>query len=195
MKVILKSAHPEAYGDLEIECRELTREELTKYIEQTPETEKFVGTKTAPVAARKGTPGEEIVTKLTINYEGREYIMSEVKNTVQERTIADGSVQPDIVVTNTHSTSNEQYIVKYEKFLKMYTANADGTFTPNPDERPLTRVSENIAFTTSWGETVICLAGSYIVTYDAASNDYNSLEQGACESTYTQTPVAPGMKF
>ena len=45
MKVILKSAHPEAYGDLEIECRELTREELTKYIEQTPETEKFVGTK------------------------------------------------------------------------------------------------------------------------------------------------------
>ena len=195
MKVILKSAHPEQYGDLEIECRELTREELTKLIEATPESEKFIGTKTAPVEARKGVPGEEIVTKLTINYEGREYIMSETKNTVQERTVADGTTKPDIVVTNSQSTSNEQYIVKYEKFAKMYTANNDGTFTPNPDERPLTRVSENIAFTTSWGETVICLAGSYIVTYDAAGNDYNALEQGAFESTYTARPASPGVRF
>ena len=195
MKVILKSAHPEQYGDLEIECRELTREELTTYIANTPESEKFVGTKTASVEARKGIPGEEIVTKLTIMYEGREYIMSEVKNVVKERELADGSVRPDVVVTNFQSTSNEQYIVKFEKFIKMYTANNDGTFTPNPDERPLTRVSENIAFTTSWGETVICLAGSYIVTYDAAGHDYNALEQGACESTYTTRPAAPGVKF
>ncbi len=194
MKVILKSAHPEAYGDLEIECRELTREELTKYIEQTPETEKFVGTKTAPVAARKGTPGEEIVTKLTINYEGREYIMSEVKNVVRERQLADGTTQPDIVVKNVNSTSNEEYIVKFEKFAKTYTPNTDGTFTPMPDERPLTRVRENIAFTTSWGETVICLNGSFIVTYNAAEHDYNALEQGAFESTYSIVEE-PGVKL
>ena len=190
MKVVLKSAHPEQYGDLEIECRELTREELTEYIANAPAQDKMVGTKTAVVEARKGVPGEEIVTKLTISYEGREYIMSEVKNAVREREISDGTVQPDIVVTNVNSTSNEQYIVKFEKFEKTYTPNADGTFTPVPDERPLTRVRENIAFDTSWGEKVICLAGSFIVTYNAETHDYNALEKGAFESTYSvvETP-------
>ena len=194
MKVILKSAHPEEYGDLEIECRELTREELTEYIANAPAEDKFVGTKTAAVEARKGVPGEEIVTKLTITYEGREYIMSEVKNVVRERQLADGTTQPDIVVKNVNSTSNEEYIVKFEKFAKTYTPNTDGTFTPMPDERPLTRVRENIAFTTSWGETVICLNGSFIVTYNAAEHDYNALEQGAFESTYSVVEE-PGVKL
>ena len=37
---------------------------------------------------------------------------------------------------------------------------------------------------TSWVAPAVCLAGSYIVTYNAEENDYNTLEQGAFNSTY-----------
>lgn len=90
----------------------------------------------------------------------------------------------DIVVTSVNSIFNEQYIVKTNKFSKMYELNDDGTFTPAPDPRELTRVSEAIIIMTAWGAPAVCLAGSYIVTYDAASNDFNTIEQGAFNSTY-----------
>lgn len=35
------------------------------------------------------------------------------------------------------------------------------------------------------GSKAICLKGGYIVTYNAEENDYNTLEKGAFESTYT----------
>lgn len=50
----------------------------------------------------------------------------------------------DIVVTNVNSIFNEQYIVKTNKFSRMYELNDDGTFTLVPDFRKLTRVSEDI---------------------------------------------------
>lgn len=37
---------------------------------------------------------------------------------------------------------------------------------------------------TAWGEQALCLKGSYIVTYNAIENDFNTLEKGALESTY-----------
>ena len=96
----------------------------------------------------------------------------------------DGTMCPDIVVTNVNSTSNEQYVVKANKFPNMYEANLDGTFAPKPDPRELTRVSENLVIMTKWGSPAVCLAGSYIVTYDAADNDFNTIEKGAFDSTY-----------
>ena len=44
---------------------------------------------------------------------------------------------------------------------------------------------------TLWGSEAICLKGSYIVVYNASENDYNTLERGARESTYTVTPYEP----
>lgn len=69
----------------------------------------------------------------------------------------------------------------------MYTQNEDGTWTPNPDERLLTQVDEDVIIKTAWGSEAVCLKGSYIVTYNAEENDFNTLEQGAFESTYKKT--------
>ncbi len=66
----------------------------------------------------------------------------------------------------------------------MYIPIEGGLFAPVFDPRLISRVSENVIIITAWGEPVVCLAGSYIVTYDEASNDYNGLEKGAYDSTY-----------
>ena len=180
-KIVLKSVNPEEYGDIEVECRVLERADIPAYIDTIPETEKFMGVKVAPVAARLATPGEVIHTTLTTEIGGRLYMLSEESNTAREG---------DYVVTNVGSTSNEQYIVRGEKFAKTYEANADGTFTPVPDPRMLTRVPENIMFTTSWGAPAICLAGSYLVTYGPTS--FNTLEKDAYAKTYKPyVPTVP----
>ena len=178
-KVTLKSAHPEEYGDLEIICKVIPNKEIGAYLATIPEEEKFVAAKVAPVSAREGKEGEKIVTTLTVVVDGREYIMHEEENDVQVR---DGIT--DIVVTNINSTSNERYIVKGEKFSQTYLPIEEGLFVPVFDPRLISRVSENVIIITAWGEPVVCLAGSYIVTYDEASNDYNGLEKGAYDSTY-----------
>ena len=184
MDVVLKSVHPEEYPDKIVRCRVIQNANINEYVNSISDEEKMIATKTAPVEARLGQVGETIHTTLMTTYEGNEYILSEEDNTVGEREMADGTMAPDVVVTNVNSTSNEQYVVKANKFANMYELNDDGTFTPVPDPRELTRVSEDIVIMTAWGAPAVCLAGSYIVTYDAASNDFNTIEQGAFNSTY-----------
>ena len=183
--VVLKSTYPDQYPDITVKCRVIENDKIGAYIDSIDDSEKFVATKTAPVEARLGKVGEQIHTTLKTVYGGKEYILSEEDNVVEERDMGDGGKCEDIVVTNVNSTSNEQYVVKANKFSSMYEANLDSTFTPRPDPRELTRVSENVVIVTAWGAPAVCLAGSYIVTYDAASNDYNTIEKGAFESTYT----------
>ena len=58
-KITLKSAHPEQYGDITIECREiLSAEEMVRFLESIPESEKFMASKVAPVRARRGKKGK-----------------------------------------------------------------------------------------------------------------------------------------
>ena len=195
--IVLKSTHPDEYPDLAIECRVIPNDEIGAYLDTIPEEKKFYAYKTGKVAARFGKPGEEVKTTLKTVVDGREYILSEEEDVVREREIKafndEVTTVPDIVVTNISSTSNEEYIVKYEKFLKTYTpepaVDENGkpytVFAPTYDSRLLTQVDENVIIMTAWGAPAICLAGSYIVTYDTAINDYNTLEQGAYLSTYT----------
>lgn len=100
----------------------------------------------------------------------------------------------DVVVTNYHSTSNEEYVVKHQKFMSTYEFVEDDRtpvhsrglaprFMPKYDSRLLTQVDENVIIMTSWGAPAVCLAGSYIVTYNTDTNDYNIIERGAFEST------------
>ena len=183
-KIILKSCHQEEYPDLEIICRVLQKEEIGEYLRNIPEEKKFIGTKIAPVAARRGVVGEKVDTVLKTVIDGREYILSEESGVVKER---DGLV--DIVVTNVSSTSNEEYIVKAAKFAKTYNADGSGYYIPARDPRVLTEVPENLIIMTAWGSEAICLQGSYIVTYSEEECDYNTLERGAKESTYEVTPI------
>ena len=178
-KIILKSTHPEEYPDLIIECRVIPNDQIGAYLAAIPDDRKFYAHKTGRVTARAGKVGEKIKTTLTTIVDGKEYILSEEENAVKER---DG--YPDIVVTNVSSTSNEQYIVKSAKFRDTYISGDADSWIPVYDSRLLTLVDENIIIMTSWGAPAVCLAGSYIVTYNAEENDYNTLEQGAFNSTY-----------
>ena len=176
VEIVLKSPRPEEYPDLVVRCRVIKRDKIGEYIKNIPDEDKCVGCKTQPVEARVGVVGETIVTTLMTTYEGREYILSEVKNTVGETEMKDGTKRPDIVVTNIHSTSNEQYIIRADKFEKMYDAKTDGTFTPKPDSRPVAKLSEDVVIETSWGALAVGLKGSYIVTYDEERQSYNTIE-------------------
>lgn len=182
-KVVLKSARPEEYGDLVVECRVIPNEEIGTYLATIPEERKIVATKKKGVKARLGVPGETIHTVLTTVIDGKEYILSEESATVKEREQADGTMMSDIVVTNIHSTSNEEYVVKAAKFADTYYQDGE-EYMPQSDPRLLTQVSENVIIITSWGAKAVCLAGGFIVTYDASKNDYNTLEAGAFASTY-----------
>ena len=191
-KIILKSVCPEKYGDLEIECRVIENDKIGEYLESISESQKFVAYKTGQVIARRGMLGENVKTVLKTVVDGKEYVLSEEEGTVRERTYTkDGQTITglDFVVTNISSTSNEQYIVKEERIGSTYdyveqTENGI-LLTPKYDPRTFVQVNENIIIVTAWGSKAVCLAGSYIVTYNALENDYNTVEAAAFNSTYT----------
>ena len=187
-KAVLKSAHPDEYPDLVIECKVIPNDKIGKYLDSIPDDKKFYAFKSQSVKAGRGNPGEVIDTVLTTVVDGKEYILSEESTVVQER-LLNGKVVPDVVVTNDRSTSNEEYVVKFQKFANSYDLDLSGDdvrYKPKYDSRLLTEVDENIIIMTAWGSPALCLAGGYIVTYDAESCDYNTLEKGAFNSTYTR---------
>lgn len=186
-QITLKSANPAQYGDLTVECKVIPNDQIGAYLKNIPETNKCVAYKSGHVHARKGIPGEVIVTTLYVEIDGKYYILSEETTTVSVR---NGEV--DWVVTNTSSTSNEQYVVKDATFKKTYEMAADTTVTPNGVEfvptyepRNLTRVDENIIIITAWHSEAICLRQSYVAEYNANENDYNTLNDKAKNKTYT----------
>ena len=188
-KIILKSANPEVYGDLEIECRVIENDKIGEYLKTIPEEKKFVGYKNGEVKARKGNSGEVIKTILKTEIDGKEYILNEEEGKVSVRTYEKDGVEitaSDVIVTNVSSTSNEEYIVKHQKFMQTYEMGENNSWVPVYDPRVLTQVDENVIIVTAWGSKAICLKGGYIVTYNAEENDYNTLEKGAFDSTYTK---------
>ena len=185
-EIVLKSVKPEEYGDEVVTCKVIENADVNAYLATIPEERRHLATKVAPVEARRGEVGEVIHTVLLTERNGRTYIIHEEDGTVREREI-DGQKVADVVVTNVHSTSNEEYVVKADKFIKMYVPNEDGTFTPQPDEREVYQVDEDVMIMTAWGEPAVCLKGSYIVVYNAEENDFNTVEEGAIKSTYRFT--------
>lgn len=188
-KVILKSANPEVYGDLVIECKVIENDKIGKYLSTISEEKKFIAYKSGEVKARKGIEGEVIKTVLKTEIDGKEYILNEEEGKVCVRTYEKDGKQitaPDVVVTNVSSTSNEEYVVKHQKFMQTYEMGENDSWIPSYDARVLTQIDEDIIIMTAWGSKAICLKGGYIVTYNAEENDYNTLEKGAFNSTYTK---------
>lgn len=204
-EVVLKSCNPAEYGDLVLSCRFIPNDEISEYIASIPEERKFYSEKVAPVLAYPGIEGEEVVTTLFVERDGKKYILSEEKNKVKKRTFTikggEEITATDMIVTNMDSPSCERYIVNIEKFftvLKGY--DSDGKpiyvepsyvlgisgkcFIPVDDARALATVDEDVVIETLWGAKATCLNGSYIVTYSADKSDYNVLERVAKECTY-----------
>jgi len=200
-KIVLKSLYSEQYGDLVIECKVIENDKIGEYLDNIPEDKKFTAYKSGMVLAKTGIVGEKIKTVLKTTIDGKQYILSEEEGTVKERPyfkkmLVAGNIEeypasaPDYVITNISSTSNEEYITKAQQVERTYelvtkTENGD-ILLPKPELRTLTEVDENVIIITAWGSKAVCLKGSYIVTYDAEQNDYNVLERGAFESTYTK---------
>ena len=188
-KVVLKSAKPEEYPNLELNCKVIKNADIGSYLDEISDDKKFEASKNGLVEARLGTPGEVVKTVLLTEVDGKTYILNEEETTVQEREVKlpNGEVvtKPDVVVKNVSSTSDEEYVVKYEKFIKTYEPGlCSYEFYPVKDTRVLTKVSEDVIIETAWGSKALCLNGGYIVTYSKDDNDYNTLEQGAFNSTY-----------
>ena len=57
---------------------------------------------------------------------------------------------------------------------------------PNNDLKGNSSIALVLSGNGTWCAPAICLAGSYIVAYNASENDYNTIEQGAFDSTYTK---------
>ena len=189
-KVILTSTNPSEYPDLVVECKVVKNSEISEYINSIPEERKFNAYKSTPVQARVGKLGEKVVSVLKTIVDGREYILTEETGTVKEEEIKTShgvEKRVGFVVKNINSTSDEEYVVKPSTFARTYELDKETmTYIPVYDSRKFAQVDENIMFETAWGTWVICLKGSYIVTYDASTNDYNAVEKDAFRKTYTK---------
>lgn len=185
----LTSTNPGEYPDLVVECRVIKNSDISDYIKSIPEERKFKAYKSAKVKARVGKLGEEIITEVRTEVDGREYILSEIKSTVKEEEFKTSNgieKRVGFIVKNVDSTSSEEYIVKPSVFARTYILDeTTNSYLPVYDSRQFAQVDENIKFETSWGDFVVCLKGSYIVTYNAEENDYNAVEKSAFEKTYT----------
>ena len=192
MKKLIKltSTNPSEYPDLVVECRVIKNSEISEYIDNIPEERKFTAYKSTPIKARIGKLGEKIVTIIKTIVDGREYVLTEETGTVKEEEIKTSlgvEKRKGFVVKNINSTSDEEYVVKASTFARTYELDKETmSYIPIYDSREFAQVDENIMFETAWGSWVICLKGSYIVTYDAAANDYNAVEKDAFRKTYTK---------
>lgn len=182
--IILKSCNIDEYSDLIVKCKVIENEEIGNYLSLVKDDNKFIARKVAPVMIRKGFVGEKVNTVLTIERDGRRYNLFEQSNVVKQRDCGVNGVLSDIVICNFSSDSGEEYVVRPDNFLKAYSLNDDGTYSPISGFRELVLIDEDIMIKTSWGTWAVCLAGSYIVVYDSMRNDYNVLERSAMEKTY-----------
>ena len=81
--------------------------------------------------------------------------------------------------------SREQYVVKPEKFPKLYTGKIGGTVTPEQSPRIVARVDnidQPITFKAPWGEDMILKQGDYLVK--DADQGYYRIAQKEYDETY-----------
>ncbi len=120
--------------------------------------------KYAIVEARPAKPGEKIVTR--VNTKGG--TMEETKNQAG---------QGDFIVTN---PGGEEYIIKSDKFSKLYEKLPDGKFKAMGEVRAI-KTDRNVAFTAPWGEKMNILAGGYLVDNNG---DRYGIEESIFKMTY-----------
>jgi hypothetical protein len=81
--------------------------------------------------------------------------------------------------------SKEQYVVKPEKFPKLYTGKVGGTVTPEQSPRIVARVDsidQPITFKAPWGEDMILKRGDYLVK--DGDQGYYRIAQKEYDETY-----------
>lgn len=138
---------------------DLNVDEFTTLFKNAPLYEKF-----AIVTARKARLGE-IITTIVPSKNG---LMKETINQANEG---------DFIVTN---PGGEKYIVKGNKFSKLYKKLEDGTFKSLGEVKAI-QTNKNLQFIAPWGENMKILAGGYLVENDG---DRYGIDESAFNSTY-----------
>ena len=125
-------------------------------------------TKSVKVKARKGTVGEQIITKMA---DGLVETTNEVKN------------EGDWIITN---PTGEEYIIKKETFEAKYnlTPNDMGEYTPKPSPQKFLKINEDISFTASWGEKMNIAAGGYLNVSGIETGDVYGIQKDEFKKTY-----------
>lgn len=123
--------------------------------------------KTARVSARKGFPGEEIITKMKDG-------LTETKNIVQKG---------DMVITN---PDGEQYVMPAETFLKKYEIDTDHPeqYRPKGGAQEFIFVKDDISFTAPWGEQMLIKAGGMLNITGREKGDIYGIQRDEFKRTY-----------
>jgi hypothetical protein len=92
----------------------------------------------------------------------------------------------DIIVCG---VSGELYVIRAEKFSRLYDGVSGQTVTPEQSERSVARYtgSKTITFTASWGESMIVKTGDYVVR-ESDGSSYYRIAKAEFEKTYQ--PIA-----
>jgi hypothetical protein len=92
----------------------------------------------------------------------------------------------DIVISG---ISGEKYVIRAEKFSRLYVGKIGETITPEQSERTVARYtgSKTITFTAPWGENMILKTGDYVVK-ESDGSSYYRIAKAEFEKTYEPIP-------
>jgi len=125
--------------------------------------------KTARIQARKGFPGEEIITIMKDGH-------TETKNIVKKG---------DMVVTN---PDGEQYIISGDTFSKKYEIDPNNPkqYRPKGGAQEFIPVQEDITFTAPWGEEMNIKKGGMLNISGRETGDIYGIQKDEFEKTYAR---------
>lgn len=92
----------------------------------------------------------------------------------------------DIIVSG---ISGEKYVIRAEKFSRLYVGKIGETVTPEQSERMVAHYTgaKPITFTAPWGENMILKPGDYVVR-ESDGNGYYRIAKAEFEKTYEPIP-------
>ena len=92
----------------------------------------------------------------------------------------------DIIVSG---VSGEKYVIRAEKFSRLYVGKIGETVTPEQSERTVARYTgaKTLTFTAPWGENMILKTGDYVVRESDGSSFYR-IAKAEFEKTYEPIP-------
>lgn len=145
--------------------------------------------KEAVVTAWPAKLGEKVVTRPGVIIDGKEYSFDETEITVSQKDV-------DNKCMLVRNPDGEVYMVKGEKFEKLYEKVDDTTYKTAGDAKSFVTTTKDICFKASWGEMQYSPKGSklcvsengdiYSITNMAFQTTYKEVEQEAFDEDETE---------
>ena len=171
-KITLYSLDVKSHPNIEIEVEVV--EDSVKNIERMSDGQPFLAIKSAVVQARPAKAGEIVDTRPRVEFDGRQYTLSETIKIVT----ADQEQAGAMVVTN---PDGEEYLIRTaEKFESKYEKTSEG-YIAIDNAKLFVRSNGNYTVP-CWGSEQVVLKGSYFCVQD--KSDIYGITNMAFNSTY-----------